>query len=58
LEKDLSIQPITTFESGKTSERSKLKRRANYPTQAFNAVLLMTPNVGEVKLLSGFANCG
>jgi len=28
------------------------------PTRAFTDVLLMTPNVGDVKLLSGFANCG
>jgi hypothetical protein len=31
---------------------------ASWMTRGFTAVLLMTPNVGEVKVLSGLANCG
>ncbi len=32
--------------------------RASWITRGLTAVLLITPNVGEVKLLSGLANCG
>ena len=31
---------------------------ASCTTRGLTAVLLMTPNVGEVKLVSGLANCG
>jgi hypothetical protein len=32
--------------------------RASWITRGLTAVLLMTPNVGEVKFVSGLANCG
>jgi|SRR6185369_3887776 len=37
-------------------QRQKANFRTSCPTRGFTAVLLMTPNVGEVKFASGFAN--
>ncbi len=36
----------------------KLSFKANCPTLGFTEAPLMTPKVGELKLLSGSANCG
>jgi hypothetical protein len=38
-------------------QRLKRKPQSQLPTRELTEVLLITPNVGEVKLESGFPNC-